>query len=80
MLAMNKHQEPADTRAECCSPYGSSTLTGASMIGGESCATLITEGEGFEPSVRRKTHNGFRDRPEYVASPLIERSRVRGGM
>ena len=28
----------------------------------------------------RKAHNGFRDLPEYVASPLIERSQVPGGM
>ena len=24
---------------------------------------LVAEGEGFEPSVDRKAHNGFRDRP-----------------
>ena len=34
---------------------------------------LIAEGEGFEPSVDRKAHNGFRDRP---VQPLRHPSEV----
>jgi hypothetical protein len=32
------------------------------------------EGEGFEPSVDRKAHNGFRGRAGEAAKPLVERS------
>ena len=41
---------------------------------------LITEGEGFEPSVRRKTHNGFRDRTETAAMPHHNWSLHPGGI
>ena len=37
--------------------------------------THKTEGEGFEPSVDRKAHNGFRDRP---VQPLRHPSRGLG--
>ena len=39
---------------------------------------LVAEGERFELSGDVTAVNGFRDRPEYVASPLTERSQVPG--
>ena len=43
-------------------------------------ARLITEREGFEPSVDRKAHNGFRDRAETAAMPHQNRSLRPGGI
>jgi hypothetical protein len=42
-------------------PPGHTGATKSLQIGG--LAGSKTEGEGFEPSVDRKAHNGFRDRP-----------------
>src|SRR5918999_1354502 len=43
-----------------------------------------TEGEGFEPSVDRKAHNGFRDRAETAAMPhhnwSLRPGGIQGGM
>jgi hypothetical protein len=44
----------------------------------------VTEGEGFEPSVDRKAHNGFRDRAETAAMPhhnwSLRPGGIQGGM
>ena len=40
----------------------------------------MTEGEGFEPSVDRKAHNGFRDRADPAAMPHYNWSLHPGGM